>query len=387
MTAEVGKRILIFGGWFGSRNAGDEAILLALKHLLEEAIPGARIFAHSIDPEYTRRVCGVEPVFAPRNARFPGKALALMRAYRSMDLFVVSGGTPIFDYFFASRAFHLGVPLMSRIPMVFFGIGVKPVRSRYGKWFYRHVLKRAKYISARDPNVRERLEAMGVDRKIDLTADSAICLPSSPDREAEESLCRAGLDLDQPIVGICPIFLSDNFRDHYHEPVPRGRREAAYQHLADLADRLITTGRQVVFLPMHQVPPDDDCAVIQEIRERMQRSAPALKPDEDPSLVTNLLGRMDMVVGMRLHSVLLASSRHVPVCAIGFDMKVGSFMDYLSMGRYCESIHTMTYEKLHEMTEDCWRNRNAIRARLRRTMDEWRGLVERSASKLAELPR
>jgi len=68
-------------------------------------------------------------------------------------------------------------------------------------------------------------------------------------------------------------------------------------------------------------------------------------------------------------------------------MKVGSFMDYLSMGRYCESIHTMTYEKLHEMTEDCWQNRDAIRAQLRQTMDEWRGLVEQSARKLAKLPR
>ena len=73
MSKADGKRILVFGGWFGSRNAGDEAILLGCKKVLERAIPGARIFAHSTDPAYTRDVCGVEPVFAPQDTHFLNK--------------------------------------------------------------------------------------------------------------------------------------------------------------------------------------------------------------------------------------------------------------------------------------------------------------------------
>ena len=37
MSKADGKRILVFGGWFGGRNAGDEAILLGCKKVLERA--------------------------------------------------------------------------------------------------------------------------------------------------------------------------------------------------------------------------------------------------------------------------------------------------------------------------------------------------------------
>jgi polysaccharide pyruvyl transferase WcaK-like protein len=385
MTSNTAKKILIFGGWFGSRNAGDEAILVALEGLLEQAIPGCEIQVHTIDPEYTRRLCNAEPVFAPQDTHLLNKARALAAAYRSVDLFLVSGGTPIFDYYYLSRAFHFGVPLLSGVPMVFFGIGVKPIRTSFGRWFYRNLLNRARYVSVRDPEVRAHLSAMGVTRPTELTADSAICIQPGDAGEAARALAAADLDPERPIVGLCPIYLSDDHRSHYHEPVSPTRREYAYQSLAELADHLLATDRQVAFVPMHQVPPDDDRAVIRGIRGRMRNRAPVLEPREDPRFLTALLGRMDMVVGMRLHSIVLASSQAVPVVAIAFDMKVGSYMDYLSMEKYCQSIQELGRDQLIQMTEDCWLHRARISEQLTEKMGRWRGLVEQSASRLAEI--
>ncbi|MEE9609063.1 MAG: polysaccharide pyruvyl transferase family protein, partial [Myxococcota bacterium] len=335
MSKADGKRILIFGGWFGSRNAGDEAILLGCKKVLERAIPGARIFAHSTDPAYTRDVCGVEPVFAPQDAHFLNKLRALVRAYRSMDLFLVSGGTPILDSRYAGRAFHFGVPLLFGVPMVFFGIGTKRIESRYGRWFYRTVLRRAKYISVRDPGVREYLAAMGIRAAMALTADSAICVDSEQGPAVERILVDAGLDPARPLVAICPIFLSDDPVRHYHDAIPGERRQNAYRCLAQLADHLIDSGRQVVFMAMHPLEPGDDHVAIREVRGQMRQSAPLLEPVDDPRRVAGLLGRMDMVVGMRLHAIVLASSRGVPVVAIDVEMKVRSYMEYLAMEGYC----------------------------------------------------
>ncbi|MCP5110107.1 MAG: polysaccharide pyruvyl transferase family protein, partial [bacterium] len=84
--------------------------------------------------------------------------------YRDVDLFVVSGGTPIFDYYLLSRAFHFGVPLASGVPIALLGTGLKPIRSGFGRWFYRNILERARYIAVRDPEVREHISA--VDRQV-----------------------------------------------------------------------------------------------------------------------------------------------------------------------------------------------------------------------------
>jgi polysaccharide pyruvyl transferase WcaK-like protein len=373
--ARPGRRILVFGGWFGSRNAGDEAILAALEHLVAEAEPGCRVLAHSIDPEYTRATCGVEPVFAPPGRSRLGKAWALLRAYRSADVFLVSGGTPIFDYFYASRAFHLGIPLLLGKPMVWVGIGTKPVTSRFGRWFYRSLLARARYVGVRDPEVAQRLRAMGVARPLEVTADSAVCLEPDASAPAAALLADAGLDPAAPTIALCPIHLSDDYRRHYHEPVPRATREAAYAALATLADHLVDSGRQVAFLPMHRVAPDDDREAIREVQRRMRHAAPLLLPPEEPRAVAALLGQMALLVGMRLHALVLASARGVPVVGIGFDTKVGSYMDYLGMGDYCASIHGLSAERLVELTETAWRRRDALRAALEARMRSWRALV------------
>lgn len=387
MTSDrvTGKKILIFGGWFGSRNAGDEAILLGLKALLEEAFPGCRLYAHSIDAEYTREVCGVEPVFAPPGRSFAAKAAALAGAYRSMDLIVVSGGTPIFDYYLLSRAFHFGVPLASGVPMAFLGIGLKPIRSRFGKWFYRNILKRARFIAVRDPEVLEHLRGMGLTSDVRVTADSAICMAPAPAEQARDQFAAAGLDPALPIVAICPIFLSARYQEHFHEPVSERRRTYSYESLARLADHQVEQGRQVVFIPMHQVPPDDDREVIGFVRRRMRHPAVVMEPPEEPRLVAALLQNVDMLVGMRLHSLVLATAGAVPTVAIGFDMKVGGFMRHLGMETYHVEIDDFTDEQLIGMAEECWAGRVAVRTSLERRLAAWRHEIRVSVEQLAEI--
>lgn len=381
----MSKKILIFGGWFGSRNAGDEAILLGLKGLLEEAFPGCRIYAHSIDADYTREVCGVEPVFAPREKSFPAKAWALASGYRDVDLFVVSGGTPIFDYYLLSRAFHFGVPLASGVPIALLGTGLKPIRSGFGKWFYRNILERARYIAVRDPEVLEHLRGMGLESAVDVTADSAICMAPAPAREARALFTAAGLDPDRPLVGVCPIYLSARYQEHFHEPVPEERRTYAYESLARLADHQVEQGRQVVFIPMHQVPPDDDREPIGFVKSRMRHGAVVLEPPEEPRLVAALVQNVDLLLGMRLHSLVLATSGAAPTVAIGFDMKVGGFMRHLGMEEYLVEIADFTEEELIAKADDCWANREAVRRRLDERMAVWRGEIRASVERLADL--
>ena len=103
-------RLVVFGGWFGSRNLGDEAILVGLRNVLGRAVPGVELVALSTDPEYTERVCGVEAVKLRSPRGLVRNREEYLRVFEEADGCVVSGGTPIYDYGLLSRAIHIALP-------------------------------------------------------------------------------------------------------------------------------------------------------------------------------------------------------------------------------------------------------------------------------------
>jgi polysaccharide pyruvyl transferase WcaK-like protein len=98
-----------------------------------------------------------------------------------------------------------------------------------------------------------------------------------------------------------------------------------------------------------------------------------------------ILEHADMLIGMRLHSLVLATATGVPSVAIGFDMKVGGFMRYLGIGEYCHPIGEFTAEQLIESTERCWQDRTRLRKRIEDRMREWRTLIDDAMTELATI--
>lgn len=380
-------RVLIFGGWFGSGNLGDDAILIGLRDLLLEAIPRVEIAALSTDVEHTKRVCGVEAfqLRSPRELLAPHskhKIRDYQRVFRWADACILSGGTPIYDYDHLSRIIHYSLPRILGKELICFGIGVKPIRSWVGRRSVRSLLKRAAAVSTRDLRSKSELEAIGVEKEIRVTGDSSLFLtPRAPDARKLGDL---GLMQDGPLVAICPRALSPDHRAHYHAPLSTKVISKIRRTLALTADHLSRSGHRVVFIPFHGTPPDDDIAEIAVIRGLMREPSLVFERVIPPETVAGFLGQVQLVVGLRLHSLILAAAMGVPSVSLNYDPKIASFMEYTGMEDYM-SEPTDPVKTFMERADEGLKNRTNLKRRLLDSCEVMWGRIREEAKRIAEL--
>jgi polysaccharide pyruvyl transferase WcaK-like protein len=148
-------------------------------------------------------------------------------------------------------------------------------------------------------------------------------------------LSECGVEASGGVVAICPRVLSPDHRSHYHEPVSREAIDGTRRALAMVADALMEDGFEVVFLPMHRVAPDDDLEEIRKIIDLMHsRTAVVVDVGMTPGEAMAVLGCMDLVLGLRLHSLILAAAQGVPVVGVDYDRKIRGFMELAGAGDY-----------------------------------------------------
>lgn len=145
-------------------------------------------------------------------------------------------------------------------------------------------------------------------------------------REIEPILDEIGAD--RPIVAICPRHLSLEEKQHYHDPLTRQDIGKIRHIQARTADHLNNEGYKVVFIPFHRGGVDNDFIEITKIRMLMktQRST-VLKEEVSPQEMMRLIGSMELVIGLRLHSLVFAAAMGTPFASISYDVKIKGFME------------------------------------------------------------
>jgi len=312
-AAAIRERRLLISGYYGFKNAGDEAILDAFVQSMKDLPCPVRVTVLSNTPEETARKHGTPAVY-----RF--NVLSVLRALRRADVLVSGGGSLLQDKSSTrSIIYYLSIIRLAkwmRKPVMLYANGIGPVDKPRNRRRVKRVISRVDVLTLREESSREELLCIGVpERAMHVTADPIFLLDVQDETLAERTLREAGVPGDKPLIGISvrKLRTGENF-------VPQ---------MAQFADRLTQElGYHVVFLPM-QMP--HDVTMSREIMTQMAEPSYLLGADLPPEALIGACKRMDLVIAMRLHTMLFAACATTPVIGLVCDPKIAYYLEKLDM--------------------------------------------------------
>ncbi|MBD0300903.1 MAG: polysaccharide pyruvyl transferase CsaB, partial [Tolypothrix sp. T3-bin4] len=278
---------VLLSGYYGKGNGGDEALLATLLQMLPEHVTPVVL---SGNPQQTRDRYLVES--SDRMA-----PLSLIEALRSCDAFIWGGGSLIQDTSSAISPFYYGglmaLAQKMNLKTVAWAQGIGPLNRSITRSMARNT-----YSNSTKVSVRDRGSAA-------LLSDWQIPFILAPDPVwALESKPVPGLwDLPAPRVAV-------TLRSH---------PQLTQTRLANLTRALVdfqkATQTFILLLPFQK---SEDLSIAEAIQPQLP-DVSKIMCLEDPQLLKGVYRGVEMVIGMRLHSLIMAASEGCRCFALSYD--------------------------------------------------------------------
>jgi polysaccharide pyruvyl transferase CsaB len=301
----VSARVLV-SGYYGFGNLGDEALLEVIVEGVRRTLPAATIEVLSATPQRTESSLRVEAT--PR-----WEWRAVRESIRRADV-VLSGGGGLLQNQTSLRSLLYYASILreavraGRKAMIF-AQSIGPL-DFWGRLLVRRFCRGVNRATVRDERSLRLLRELLPRTPIEQTADP-VFLYESP--EAGVDLSAEGLGPESGPYAVISVRRSAGSRD-------------APQIVARAVDRLAERhGIRSAFLPLGGAA---DAAISTDVI-RACASAPVLLPECSLAKAAAILSEARVVIGMRLHALVLAARHGVPFLAIPYDPKVSALCEDL----------------------------------------------------------
>ncbi len=298
---------LLLAGYYGFGNLGDEAILeMTLNQIFEitgreniTVLSGSKI---TTSKKYNVNTIDRYNVFSILNALMHSNVLIFGGGSLLQD---VTSNRSIYYYLFLIRLAKL---MNNKVVMLSQGIG--PIVNKKSIKAVKNTLSLVDYITVRDKYSKEFLEALGVyEKKIFLSTDPVIDIRKNEPVKHEK----------QSVKKVC--FSLRNWKD-----------SDVSIKISEVAEKLIDSGIECHFIPFYY---KEDLLLINEVEEILGSKAVYYKKRLTTGDAFDIIKTMDVMVGVRLHSLIFAAAANVPIVAVSYDQKVDNFVNSVNMKIAC----------------------------------------------------
>lgn len=357
---------IVISGYYGSKNAGDEAMLAAMIEVLSDMEPKVNITVISADPEDTVKRHGVKAVSWMNFGEIIG-------ALRRADI-LLSGGGSLLQNVTSVRSlyYYLAIIWLAQFlnkPVMLYAQGIGPIYGRLARRIMRYIGNRVSFITVRDKGSREEIESLGIGKPVlEVTADPVLAIHPVDCSIGRKILTKNKAAGAKPTVGICV----------------REWREWEYYKdvLAVAADRIVDEfDARVIFVPM-QYPEDVKTAEI--IVKKCKKPMTMLDGEYTTAELMSVIGNFDLLISIRLHALIFAGVMGVPMIGISYDPKIDRFMDSIGE-KSVGTLQDISAEGLLNEVRRKWNYREEFQKKNNELMGRLRVLATRNAEVALEL--
>lgn len=304
----------------------------------------------------------------------------IWQTYLNSDVIIV-GHDGVFGLdFYGPICFYIPfISLFTKMlnkPCVFYG-GSISLRASFIKKILRFFLDKMDLITLREDISYENLKEYKLrNKKVFVTADPAILLKPSTSKRVEEIMNIEGISkLDKPLIGFtvtkkvaCHSSLRfSDINKQYHNHI---------QTIAQTVDNIIEKfDATVIFVP-HCIGPGndlDDRIIYKDIFQicRRKENIKIIINEYSAAELKGLIGRFDLFIGERIHSVVNAMTMHVPsiVLSLSNDKRLGIINMFNQENIVCH-VEMLTTENLISKIEYVWQNKLKIENDLKTRVKE-----------------
>ena len=341
---------ILIAGYYGLDNIGDEAILAGMINSLKKYIPRANISVFTNDANVTNNLHNVHtveqsfkkgiPTFF-KNGILNGEFSKIYKAIDNCDIFILGGGSLLQDlkfYYLPALYSLLSLAHIKGKITVVYGIGAGPIDTRLGKLLSKIILNNTDLVTVRDSMSKTVLDNCGVNNVIQ-TVDPAFGIDIPNENEIELAISNEKKSNKNVVSATLYNWLHDS--DLFSNPTKESldlkfRRQCA----ANIYNRIIDEyAVDFIFIPTVK----NDFEGYKEINKLISSNeGSSVKEYRNNFLhIFSLISMSDVLVGMRLHSMIIATIMGVPFVPVSYCGKVKSYLELLDMSDFCLDVENI----------------------------------------------
>ncbi len=383
------KSITVLGSNSG-RNAGDAAILSSIVSGVSSLLPDVQFEVPTTHPGYIIKEYPqpmVKPVAVmPWNLSLRLLGAPVFTSIKRTDITLITNGI-VFDHKLYNLAFNFVPSLVCLVyyanrinkPVISYNMGIGPLTKKWGKRFTKFIFDRLSLITVRDKDSYNLLREIGVSKPIEITADSAFLNKPASKERVKEIFKKEKVNSDKGSIGInVTSYLGSWMGSRSGSLDPKGFKEL----IARLADDCIKKfDINVVFFATQIM----DIGFIKDIMNKMENKDRVFLISNDRFTndeIMGVMGKMEIFIGMRLHSLILASAMLAPVIGLVYAPKVRSYLKLIGQQNHAVELNTLDYQLLYSLIETTMNSKIEIREQLFPVIDNLKTKAHQSAVKL-----